>query len=85
MQYRYNIPQNNYNMQKQFSYNNYPKNNFNNNDRFIGGGFIAPFLLGGIAGSLVTRPNYGYPVYPQPIPYYPPRPYYYSNNNNYYY
>lgn len=48
------------------------------NDRFLGGGFIVPFLLGGIAGSVWNnRPFYGYPnnfyynnyYYPYPYPY----------------
>lgn len=43
-----------------------------NNDRFVGGGFLAPFLLGGIAGAAVAPAFYG--GYG--------RPYYY---NNYYY
>lgn len=42
----------------------------NNQDRFIGGGFLGPFLLGGITGAIL-RPGFGYN-----------RPYYY---NNYYY
>ncbi len=45
-----------------------------NGDRFVGGGFLAPFLLGGITGGLLApsfypRPVYGsipYPVYPIP-------------------
>ena len=51
------------------------------NDRLVGGGFLGPFILGGITGGLVapffyggySRPNYYYPQ-----PYYPPyyRPYY---------
>jgi len=71
-------------------YNSYQiPNNFNNsmynsnsNDRFIAGGFLGPFLLGGLTGGLVSplfynqRPyynnNYYYPPYPRP---YPPRPY----------
>ncbi len=51
-----------------------------NNNRFIGGGFLAPFVLGGITGgplapSFYQRP---YPVpYPAPYPPYPPyRPFY---------
>lgn len=45
-------------------------------NRFFGGGFFGPFLLGGITGGLLApafnpRP---YPVYP---PYPPPPPYYY--------
>jgi len=53
----------------------------NNGNRFIGGGFVGPFILGGIAGSLLTNNNqpnnnfYPYPVYypypPTPYPYYP--------------
>lgn len=63
-------------------------NNFkgHNNDRFVGGGFFGPFILGGIAGSLLTpRPNNNYPVYyypyPTPYPYYP---YSYQSNQYYY-
>ncbi len=51
-----------------------------NNNRLIGGGFLGPFLLGGLTGGIVApffyggynRPNYYYPA-----PYYPPyyRPY----------
>lgn len=49
-----------------------------NDDRFIGGGFFGPLLLGGLAGYAIgnNRPNY----------YYPPQPYYYPNMyyNNFY-
>ena len=56
-----------------------------NDDRFIGGGFLAPFLLGGITGGLLApafypRPIYGPPVY-GPYPVYPV-PY---NQNQYIY
>lgn len=54
----------------------------NSDDRFIGGGFLGPFLLGGLTGGLVSplfynqRPyynnNFYYPYPPRP---YPPRPY----------
>lgn len=51
---------------------NYYSQYQNNDDRLIGGGFLGPFVLGGITGGLVApyfnRPNYYY--YP-----YPPRPY----------
>ena len=40
-------------------------------DRFIGGGFAAPFILGGITGGLVAPDFYGPPNRP---------PYYYQNN-----
>lgn len=73
-----------------YNYNQIPQNynSFNNsNDRFVGGGFLGPFLLGGITGGLAAplfygggysygRPNYYYNNYYYP---YPPTygPYYY--------
>lgn len=45
-------------------------------DRFIGGGFLGPFVLGGITGGLLAPA-----FYPRPYPYpvapalYPPYPY----------
>ncbi len=62
---------------------NYYNNYRGNNDRFVGGGFFGPFILGGIAGSLLTnRPNYNnYPTY---YPYYPYYPYPYQYNQYYY-
>lgn len=69
----YNIPQYNPNMQRNSYYNSYSSND----DRFFGG-FAGPFILGGIAGSLLT-PRNNYPIYqpgpPLPPPYYP-QPYY---------
>ena len=69
---------------------NYRSSSYNDGDRFIGGGFLAPFLLGGVGGYLLGRPNYGnfgpgpIPVYFPPGP--PPGPYPvpYSNTNIYY-
>lgn len=62
--------------------------NYNDEDRFIGGGFLAPFLLGGVGGYLLGRPNYGPGFGPGPVPvYFPPTPPYpvpYSNTNIYY-
>lgn len=49
-----------------------PPNNNTNGDRFVGGGFLGPFILGGITGGLVSPLFYG--GYN--------RPYY---NNTYYY
>ena len=40
-----------------------------NNNRFFGGGFLGPFILGGITGGLLA-PNF----YPRPYPPYPPYP-----------
>ena len=67
--YNNNIPQYNNNMQK-----NYSSNKPNNGDRFIGGGFFGPFILGGITGGLIANSRYNYPMY-LPYPYYP-YPYY---------
>lgn len=54
--------------QNPINFTNYRKNN----DRFLGGGFLGPFILGGITGGLVSPLFYGNYN----------RPYY---NNNYYY
>jgi len=57
---------------------------YSNQDDRIVGGFIGPFLLGGIAGGLAApyfyrpyRPYYNnyYYGYYNPYPYYPYRPY----------
>lgn len=85
--YSYNINQNPRNM--------YPKNNYSRNytyvteadDRFIVGGALAPFLLGGLAGYAIGNnyPNNNpRPFYNQPYfyPTYYPNTYY---NNFYYY
>lgn len=47
-------------------------------NRFIGGGFAVPFLLGGLTGGLLA-PNFGpRPIYRPYPPYpYPPYPIYY--------
>ena len=52
-------------------YRNYPQNL---NQNRLAGGFLGPFILGGITGGLISpffyeaRPNYYYPPY---RPYYP--------------
>ena len=51
----------------------YPRNN-SNDDRLLGGGFLGPFILGGITGGLAAPLFYGGGYGYQ-------RPYY----NNYYY
>ncbi len=68
----YNMYYNNRNMR----YAKRP-NNYGNNNRF--GGFVVPFLLGGLAGGAIAngRPN-------QNPNYYYPYPYYYNNNNFFY-
>ena len=58
-------------------------------DRFIGGGFLAPFLLGGITGGLLAPAFYPRPIYVPPVygPY-PPYPVYpgaYNQNQYIYY
>lgn len=62
------------------NFKNVPIRNINNGDRFIGGGFLGPFILGGITGGLLApsfqRPIYG-PIYPYPpYPQYPQYPVY---------
>lgn len=55
-------------------FNNYPYGN-----RLIGGGFAAPFILGGITGGLLAPAFYPRPFF-QPYPMYQPYrpyPYYY--------
>lgn len=69
--YNNNIPQFNNNMQRK-----YTNKKINNGDRFIGGGFFGPFILGGITGGLLANSRPNYPIYYQPYPYYP-YPYYY--------
>lgn len=57
------------------------KNPYHQDDRMLGG-FLGPFILGGITGGVVApyfwnqRPNYNYYV-PYPYPYPPYQPYYY--------
>lgn len=61
-------------------YNNFKPNmnQYNSNDdRLIGGGFLGPFILGGITGGLLAPSFY-------PRPYYNPRPYYPYPNYYYY-
>lgn len=69
--YNNNIPQYGNNMQK-----NYDNRRRNNGDRFIGGGFFGPFILGGITGGLIANSRPNYPIYYTPYPYYQPYPYY---------
>ena len=75
----YQIPQN-------FNKSVYKPTNYNSDDRIIAGGFLGPFLLGGITGGLVSplfynnpRPYYNnyyyYPPYPPYRPYPPYKPY----------
>lgn len=44
------------------------RNMYRNNNRIFGG-FAVPFILGGITGSLLARPNYYYPGYTYPYYY----------------
>lgn len=47
-------------------------------DRLIGGGFLGPFVLGGLVGGLAAPAFYPRPI-PYPVPYgpYPPYPPFY--------
>ena len=66
-----------------YRYNNFRySNSFNNEDRFFGGGFFGPFILGGITGGLIanSRPNNFHPVF---VPFYS-NPYQNQFNQFYY-
>lgn len=70
----------------QNSFNYRPRPMPNNGNRIVPGGFLAPFLLGGITGGLLAPAFYPRPIYYPPIPYYYPRPYpvSYTPNQIYY-
>ena len=71
-------------MNQNYKYRPIPNNMKDN--RFVGGGFLAPFLLGGITGGLLAPSFYPRPIYYPPVPYYYPRPYpaLYTQNQIYY-
>ena len=71
--YNYNIPQNNRIYSRNY---NRPPMRSDNGDRFIGGGFFGPFILGGLTGGLIANSRPNYPMYYAPYPYYGPYPYY---------
>ena len=54
----------------------------NNDERLLGGGIIAPLLLGGVAGYAIGQNNYNRPYMFYTSPYYQPyyNPYYYPYN-----
>lgn len=66
-----------------YSNNYYPNYRQNTNDDRLVGGFLGPFLLGGITGGLLApafypnRPYYNNNYYYTPYPYYPYNNYYY--------
>ena len=68
--YNYNFPMN---QMPNFQ----PKQNINQDERFIGGGFAFPFLLGGVTGAAIAPAFFG--------GYNNNRPPYYYNNYYYYY
>ena len=61
--YNNNIPQYGQNITKKIDYKR------NNNDRFIGGGFFGPFILGGLTGGLIANSRPNYPAFYAPYPY----------------
>ena len=58
-----------------YYYSRRPRPNYPG-DRFVGGGFAVPFLLGGLTGGLLAPAFYPRPYYP-PYPIYPRYPVYY--------
>lgn len=76
--YNYTQFPNNFNNPQFINQSNRP---INNDSRFVGGGFLGPFLLGGITGGLAAplfygNNNYGRPNYYANNYYYPYPPYY---------
>lgn len=61
-------------MYRSFGYNR--RMPMNGGNRFVGGGFLGPFILGGITGGLVAPFFYPRPYYYAPTYYYPNNPYY---------
>ena len=57
-------------------YNNMYSNYKNNNDERLAGGFVFPFLLGGVTGAAIA-PAFWNNNYNRPVYYYTPMPYYY--------
>lgn len=55
----------------------YPNNDNNKSDERLAGGFVFPFLLGGVTGAAISPAfwNNGY-GYNRPVYYYPPNAYY---------
>jgi hypothetical protein len=65
----YTCSPSNYSYPTESQVSSYPSYSTQNGDRFIGAGFAAPFLLGGLAGaalapSFYPRPYYGFGGYP---------------------
>lgn len=76
----------NSNLGTSYNYSNYPQNrvmtnynqmnmNQNQNDERLIGGFLGPFILGGITGGLVSPFFYGGYNNRPPVYYYQPGPY----------
>lgn len=74
----------NQNLGTSYSYSNYPQNrvmsnynqtSINQNDERLVGGFLGPFILGGITGGLVSPFFYGGYNNRPPVYYYQPGPY----------
>lgn len=72
------------NLSTSYNYSSYPQNrvmSYNqstmnqNDERLIGGGFLGPFILGGITGGLVSPFFYGGYNNRPPVYYYQPGPY----------
>lgn len=64
---------------KNYNYNqSYYPIDYYNNERFIGGGFAVPFLLGGLTGGLLA-PAFNNNNNTYPVPIYQPYPVYQIN------
>lgn len=56
-------------------YSNYRRPNNQNNER-LAGGFVFPFLLGGVTGAAIAPAFWGNNYNNRPMYYYAPMPYY---------
>lgn len=66
----YNYPLNNSPYPSNYQ-TSYPSYDNQGNDRFIAGGLLAPFLLGGLAGAAIAPTFYPRPYYPAYQPFQP--------------
>lgn len=77
MNQNYQIPSSN--SQSYYIPNNYYQQSNSANDERLAGGFVFPFLLGGVTGAAIAPAfwNNGYGYNSRPVYYYQPGPYYY--------
>lgn len=63
-----------------YSNNMYQNYRRGSNDERLAGGFVFPFLLGGVTGAAIAPAFWGNNYNNRPVYYYTPMPYYYPYN-----